>query len=106
MTIYELTPEAEDDLKQIARYTLKTWGRKQSLKYAHLLEECFVKIVNRTAIARSFSKAYPLVKFVRCEHHYVFYIDFENRPPCIIAVLYEAMDIVARLDERLDSEQD
>jgi hypothetical protein len=31
-------------------------------------------------------------------------MDFENRPPCIIAVLHEAMDIVARLEERLDFE--
>jgi plasmid stabilization system protein ParE len=101
---YQFTPQAEEDLKQIARYTLKTWGKKQSLKYAEILETCFEKISNRTAIARVFSKNYPQVKFTRCEHHYVFYLDFENRPPCIIAVLHEAMDIVAWLDERLDSE--
>ena len=104
MTSYELTADAEEDLKQIARYTVKEWGKKQSLKYGALLEACFEKIAHRTAIARVFSKTYPQVKFVHCEHHYVFYLDFENRPPCIIAVLHEAMDIVARLDERLDFE--
>ena len=104
MANYHTTPEAEEDLKQIARYTLKTWGKQQSLKYAALLQACFEKIANRTVIAREFSKNYPQVKFVRCEHHYVFYVDFENRSPCIIAVLHEAMDIVARLEERLDSE--
>lgn len=99
---YQLTQQAEEDLKQIARYTVKQWGKKQSLKYADLLEACFLEIVHRSALSRSFSENYPQVKFTRCEHHYVFYMDFENRPPCIIAVLHEAMDIVARLDERLD----
>ena len=104
MTSYDLTADAEEDLKQIARYTVKEWGKKQSLKYAEILEVCFEKIANHTAIAWGFSKNYPQVKFVRCEHHYVFYMDFENRPPCIVAVLHEAMDIVARLEERLDFE--
>ena len=103
MIRYELTTDAEADLKKIARYTLKTWGKKQSLKYAELLEVCFETIANRTVIARVFSKNYSQMKFTRCEHHYVFYMDFENRPPCIIAVLHESMDIVSRLEERLDS---
>ena len=38
MQPYVLTPSAEDDLKEIARYTLKKWGKKQSLQYASLLE--------------------------------------------------------------------
>jgi plasmid stabilization system protein ParE len=101
---YQLTPQAEEDLKQIARYTLKTWGKKQSLKYADILEACFEKIANRTAIARVFSKNYPQGKFTRCEHHYVFYMGFENRLPCIIAVLHESMDIVSRLEERFELE--
>jgi plasmid stabilization system protein ParE len=33
MQPYELTLSAEDDLKDIARYTLKQWGKKQSLQY-------------------------------------------------------------------------
>lgn len=104
MMNYELTAEAEEDLKQIARYTVKQWGKRQSLKYAKLLDACFLKIANRTVLSRSFSENYPQVKFTHCEHHYVFYVDFESRPPCIIAVLHEEMDIVARLEERLDSE--
>lgn len=103
MTSYQLTADAEEDLKQIASYTLKTWSKNQSLKYARLLEACFEKIANHTAIARVFSKTYPQVRFTHCEHHYVFYMNFENRPPCIIAVLHESMDIVSRLEERLDS---
>jgi len=37
MQPYVLTPSAEDDIKDIARYTLKQWGKKQSLQYASLL---------------------------------------------------------------------
>jgi len=45
MTSYDLTVDAEEDLKQIARYTLKTWSKNQSLKYARLLEACFEKLL-------------------------------------------------------------
>jgi len=99
---YQLTPQAEEDLKQIARYTVKKWGKKQSLKYAGLLEACFLKITNRSVLSRSFSEHYSQVQVTRCEHHYVFYVDFKNKQPCIIAVLHEAMDIVSRLKSRLD----
>jgi toxin ParE1/3/4 len=47
MQPYELTPSAEDDLKDIARYTLKQWGKKQSLQYAGLLEQRFSKLPTR-----------------------------------------------------------
>ncbi len=32
--VHEEETLAEEDLKQIARYTVKEWGKKQSLKYA------------------------------------------------------------------------
>ncbi|MGZ8241174.1 MAG: hypothetical protein ACXWTK_06620 [Methylobacter sp.] len=42
MQPYVLTPSAEDDLKNIACYTLKQRGKKQSLQYAGLLEARFL----------------------------------------------------------------
>ncbi|MDO9423517.1 MAG: type II toxin-antitoxin system RelE/ParE family toxin [Methylobacter sp.] len=45
MQTYLLTPSAEDDLKDIARYTLKQWGKKQSLQYACLLETRFLNAI-------------------------------------------------------------
>jgi toxin ParE1/3/4 len=101
MQPYLLTTSAEDDLKDIARYTLKQWGKKQSLQYASLLEKRFLEIADRTSLSRSFSEHYPQIQVARCEHHYIFYIHPEGKQPCIIAVLHERMDRVARLKNRL-----
>jgi len=102
MQPYVLTPSAEDDLKDIVRLPLKQWGKKQSLQYASLLETCFLEIADRTSHSRSFSERYPQIQVTRCEHHYIFYIHAEGKRPCIIAVLHERMDKVARLKNRLD----
>ena len=102
MLPYELTPLAEDDLKDIARYTVKEWGKKQSLRYAELLENRFIEIADRIPYSRSFSKRYPQVMVNRCEHHYIFYIHHDGKAPCIIAVLHENMDMLSRLGNRLN----
>ncbi|WP_411725368.1 type II toxin-antitoxin system RelE/ParE family toxin [Methyloglobulus sp.] len=101
MRSYALTQSAEDDLKDIARYTLKQWGKKQSLRYANLLETCFQEIADRTALSRTFSATYPQIRVAHCEHHYIFFVHTEEKRPCIIAVLHERMDMISRLQERL-----
>jgi hypothetical protein len=43
---YELTPAAEADLREIARYTLRQWGVRQQRRYARQLEACFQGIAD------------------------------------------------------------
>lgn len=102
MLPYELTLSAQEDLKEIARHTLTKWGKKQSLHYAELLEKRFREIATRTVHSRTFSNRYPQVLVSRCEHHYVFYIHSEEKPPRIIAVLHERMNMLTWLKNRLD----
>ncbi len=101
MRPYVLTQLAANDLKDIARYTLGQWGKKQSLQYANLLETRFQEIADSTAISRSFSNLYPQIRVTHCEHHYIFYVHDEGEHPCILAVLHERMDLVSRLQDRL-----
>ena len=68
MQPYELTAPAQEDLKEIARYTVTEWGEKQSLHYAESLEKRFCEIAARTAYSRSFSKRYPQVLVSRCKN--------------------------------------
>ena len=102
MLLYELTAPAQEDLKEIARYTVTEWGEKQSLHYAESLEKSFCEIAARTAYSRSFSKRYPQVLVSRCEHHYIFYIHQEGKPPRFIAILHERMNLLKRLKCRFD----
>lgn len=102
MVPYELILPAQDDLKEIARYTLTKWGKEQSVRYARLLDKRFLEIAARTAYSRTFSIRYPQILVNRCEHHYIFYIHPEDKPPRIIAVLHERMDMLNRLKNRLE----
>jgi toxin ParE1/3/4 len=102
---YELMPSAAADLKEIARYTLKQWGKEQSLRYAGLLEARFLEIADETAKSRSFLQSDSRIRVTKCEHHYIFYLHPEGRRPCIIAVLHERMDLIAKVAARLDGDQ-
>ena len=66
---YELTGLAEQDLKDIARYTIDTWGKKQAEYYESLLSKCIRDIANGTIAPRIFLKRRPGLLFNRCEHH-------------------------------------
>ena len=44
MAEYELTPDAENDLREIARYTTRTWGVAQTRKYKAALLRGFTGI--------------------------------------------------------------
>ena len=101
MLPYELTPAAEADLREIARYTLRQWGARQQRRYARLLEGCFRGIAEGSVHARNFSARYPQLQVTRCEHHYVFFLHSEGQKPLIIAVLHERMDMITRIRERL-----
>jgi plasmid stabilization system protein ParE len=101
MLPYELTPAAEADLQDIARYTLRQWGTEQARRYAGLLDAGFRKIADGSAISRIFSERYPQVRVARCEHHYIFYLHLEGGKPRLIAVLHERMDMIARISSRL-----
>jgi len=101
MVPYELTPDAERDLREIARYTLRQWGVRQQRRYASALEAGFRAIAKRRIVPRPFSPAYPDVFVSHCEHHYIFYLHPEGQKPRILAVFHENMDLLARLAERL-----
>ncbi len=61
MQSYQLLFQAEEDIKGIARYTLKQWGKKQSMHYARKLEQHFRKITSREVLSRSFSDQLPQI---------------------------------------------
>jgi plasmid stabilization system protein ParE len=101
MLPYDLTLSAQADLEEIARYTLGKWGELQAKRYAALLDDCFEKIAEGRAISRTFSAALPQVQVTRCHRHSVFFVQPENKKPCIVAILHERMEIISRLKHRL-----
>jgi len=99
---YELTQDADRDIESIVRYTIEEWGEVQAKKYVDKLEECFQKIARHDVISQTFSKRFSQVFVTRCEHHFIFYLQGKKNKPRIFAVLHERMDLVSRMEGRLE----
>lgn len=102
MPDYALSPDAEADLAEIAAYTLEQWGVAQTERYEVSLTSCFESMARGAARLRRPIPHRPEIVVCRCEHHYVFALVEDRAPMLILAVLHEAMDLVARLRDRLD----
>ncbi|HYG36837.1 MAG TPA: type II toxin-antitoxin system RelE/ParE family toxin [Clostridia bacterium] len=101
MPNYELTESAEEDLKNIAVYTISKWGPKQAVRYGALFDAHFESIGSGKARTRIFLQHRPELRVSRVEHHYVFHLEREKQCPLILAVFHESMDLMARLRDRL-----
>ena len=95
---YTLSKDAEQDLREIARYTLEKWGAKQLAKYQQDLQIQFDKIGTKEIISKRYSKNLPDIYFVRAKEHFIFYLNTEK--PIIIGVLHKSRDLVLHLSAR------
>jgi len=101
MSDYERIVAVDEDLKNIARYTVETWGIDQAKRYAAKLEKHFQGIAQGTVPLSTFLKHRPELRYSRCQHHVVFHLVRRNDTPLIIAVFHERMDLMTRLKNRL-----
>lgn len=99
MRSYDLTLAAEDDLRDIWRYTYETWGLDQAETYFDRIEACCDAVAGRTAQPKTLEVLPEGVHIFRCGYHYIVWLD-EDRP-VIIAILHERMDFMRRLKDRL-----
>ena len=100
---YVFHPAAEEELREILRYTRKNWGEAQAKKYAAKLRECIQALATGKTPCKDMSDLYPGLRMAHCEHHYIFCLPTQNAPALIVAILHERMDLVARLEHRLKS---
>ena len=101
MNNYTLSKDAQADLRQVARYTQREWGKEQLAEYRSGLKATFNAIGNSDVVPRRFSTQYPQICVTKYRYHYIFYITENVQKPIIIAVIHERRDIVNRLSERL-----
>jgi toxin ParE1/3/4 len=101
MRQYNITEDAEQDLREIARYTLSKFGPKQLEAYRQALNSTFNAIGRNEVIQCQFSIKRSDLLVTKCQHHYVFYIVEGVDKPTIIGVIHEARDIVVLLAPRL-----
>lgn len=94
----EIFPIARQNLKEIRRYTKRTWGIAQADKYLGSIEQAINSLPDQRNRWRLMDdKALQDVFFIRCEHHYIFFRALGNQRLGIISILHESMDIPSRL---------
>jgi toxin ParE1/3/4 len=99
MPSYDITLAAETDLRDIWRYTYKTWGFDQAEKYFDQIEACCEAVGDGRARSKVLEGLQEGVHIHRCEHHFIVWL--AGTRPVIIAILHERMDFVRRLKSRL-----
>ncbi len=99
--LFELSPAAENDLRDIIRYTNQKFGQNQAINYGNQLEACMIELSTNTPFPRNLTEIQPNLKFIRCQHHYIFGINRSSQPFLVIPILHEKMDVLNRIKKRL-----
>lgn len=98
---YVLTRGAANDLRNIARYTVETWGAQQCRVYIEQIEEAASEVAQGRGVFKDMSELQPGLRLRVVGRHYIFCQPQTNGPALILAVLHERMNIIARLKDRL-----
>lgn len=99
---YHLTTAAEQDVRGLLRYSREQFGITQARRYGEGLEAHFIGLGDGTTVARLFSDRLPDVMVSRYQSHFVFHMIDAEDLILILAVLHQRMDLMTRLQDRLD----
>lgn len=98
---YNLSPAAENDLRDIIRYTNQKFGQNQVIKYSNQLEVCIIQLSTDSAYSRKLPEIHPDLKFIQCQNHYIFALEKSSDSLLVIAFFHQKMDIITRIKDRL-----
>ncbi|MGB0217077.1 MAG: type II toxin-antitoxin system RelE/ParE family toxin [Alteromonas oceani] len=57
--MYDITDDAEADIREIVGYTLENWGVAQTNIYRKAIKDTFELIGRKTVVIRKFSDTFP-----------------------------------------------
>ncbi len=87
-----LSAAAEEDLAEIAAYTIETFGLNQARSYRVGLEECLTRIAAEPTLAgRSAEELAPALRFAAYGAHVLYFRLQEDGSVLIVRVLHERM---------------
>lgn len=92
MPTFHITPRAEESLKEIGRYTLKKWGKKQRNIYLQDIDKRFQWLAENPLIGKHRADIEEGYYCFRQGEHLIFYV-IQQSDIAIIGVPHCAMDI-------------
>ena len=98
---YVLSPGVVSDIREITRYTARTWGEAQCRRYIGELEEAAERVARGEGAFKDLSAVLPGLRGAMAGKHYLFCLPRQGAPALILAILHERMDLMARLKRRL-----
>lgn len=97
MSRYDLTARAAADLREIGRYTRKTWGLEQARHYRDELQIALQKLSLTPEIGRERDAIAPGVRSHTVAAHVAFYIQRKDGIT-ILRLLHPRMDVNTAFD--------
>ena len=95
--LYRKTRQTDADLKEIYRYTRRTWGQAQAVRYLRTLEQRFRVLAKNPRSGRERTELQPPgLRSVTQDSHVIFY---QPQPygVLIVRVLHGRLDVAAQL---------
>ncbi len=99
---FELSHLADGEIVGIIRYTFKKWDTDQAIRYVGFLDAHFEAIGRGEVRTKVVLGHRADLHMSRCQRHVIFFQKRADDRPLILAVLHEQMELMERLQERLD----
>lgn len=102
MPLYRETKSSLEDWESIAKYTLNEYGTAQTKRYMQSLKNGMEDMAKGILPFRDIKRRGITIRVKHCEKHYIFAALKENEPMEILAILHERMDLMKRIEKRLN----
>ncbi len=96
---FRVSKEAQNDIRNIGRYTQKEWGAAQRRLYLSGLDQKFGQLAANPKFAAERPEFEPPVRIHHHEKHLIVYV-LEDSGILIVRVLHGSMDVPARIPQR------
>jgi len=96
MPSWRVSRKAQQDIRDIGRYTQDRWGSDQRRSYLSGLAECFERLAEMPTLAAERREFDPPVRIHRYGSHLVVYLT-DRDGVLVLRVLHESMDVPSRL---------
>lgn len=97
MSQFLLTQEARSDLKHIARFTQKRWGRAKRNQYLKSMDDVFHLLAEQPSLGATCDDVLPGYRRFPQGSHVVFYQVASAGDVLIVRILHRSMDVQEHL---------